>query len=333
MMKRILIASFLLTVITLTSVLGTAYTGSQPDKPEAGDAPEPVQLAADAERTVRVLIGDKTEKMSVFDYLVGVLAAEMPVSFEPEALKAQAVAARSFLQRSIEAGRHGNADICTSIDCCQAFISESELKESWGENYALYVEKLKTAVSETDGEYLSYDGAAALTAFHSSSAGATESSEAVWDKVPYLVSVDSPESRDDVPNYISRVKLADIDFRDTVLYLRPEADMTGDADKWVSKVERNESGRVEYAVIGGEKFSGTELRSLFKLRSTAFRIKHSDGCFTFTVTGYGHGVGMSQYGANVMAKDGSGYEAILAHYYPGTTLSSLRSECDEGSRG
>ena len=135
------------------------------------------------------------------------------------------------------------------------------------------------------------------------------------------MSVKSPETADSVPNYVSRLTLADIDFRDTILYLKPEADMTGDADKWVSDIKRNDSGRVQAATIGKVEFTGAELRKLFSLRSTAFKLEHSDGQFTFTVTGYGHGVGMSQYGANIMAKNGSDYKEILAHYYPGTTLS------------
>ena len=167
-----------------------------------------------------------------------------------------------------------------------------------------------------------YDGKPILAAFHSSSAGITAKSSDVWvSDRPYLVSVESPENADSVPNYVSTLSLADIDFRDTILYLKPEADMTGEAGDWVSKIERNSSGRVQSATIGKVKFTGAELRKLFSLRSTAFELKHTDGQFTFTVTGYGHGVGMSQYGANTMAKSGSSYREILDHYYPGTTLS------------
>lgn len=321
MMKRMLLSSIILTAVTLAAVL---FTASAPVKPQTESAPPEVSAASlgtDEKRSVTVLCGDKPFEMSVRHYLVGVVASEMPVSFEPEALKAQAVAARSYLQRYLASPKHENADICASASCCQAYSSESELRKKWGNNYDTYINKIRDAVSATDGEYLSYGGKAALTAFHSSSAGVTEESGAIWNELPYLVSVDSPENAESVPNYISTLTLADIDFRDTILYLKPEADMTGEADKWVSEIKRNDSGRVQSATIGKVKFTGAELRKLFSLRSTAFELEHSNGQFTFTVTGYGHGVGMSQYGANTMAKNGSSYREILSHYYPGTQLS------------
>ena len=316
-----LLSSLLLAVITLAAVLVVVK-----NQPQTSNTPQPThitaqKLSADEKRKVTVLIGDKPYEMTVHDYLIKVVAAEMPVSFEPEALKAQAVAARTYLQRALASPKHDNADICASSDCCQAYSTEKKLREKWGEDYERYLEKITAAVENTDGEYLSYEGKAALAAFHSSSAGVTENSGAIWNELPYLVSVSSPETAENVPNYISKLTLKDIDFRDTILYLKPEADMTGEASSWVSDIKRNDSGRVEKAVIGGVEFTGAELRKLFSLRSTAFELSHSDGQFTFTVTGYGHGVGMSQYGANAMAKNGSDYKEILAHYYPGTTLS------------
>lgn len=320
-MKRMLLSSLLLAVITLAAVLVVVK-----NQPQTSNTPQPThitaqKLSADEKRRVTVLIGDKPYEMTVHDYLIKVVAAEMPVSFEPEALKAQAVAARTYLQRALASPKHDDADICASSDCCQAYSTEKKLREKWGEDYERYLEKITAAVEDTDGEYLSYEGKAALAAFHSSSAGVTENSGAIWNELPYLVSVSSPETAENVPNYISKQTLKDIDFRDTILYLKPEADMTGEAASWVSDIKRNDSGRVEKAVIGGVEFTGAELRKLFSLRSTAFELTHSDGQFTFTVTGYGHGVGMSQYGANAMAKNGSDYKDILAHYYPGTTLS------------
>ena len=317
-MKRLLLASFLLTVLTVLPLLGIGHEAPAP--PESTAAPVP--LGADRERKITLLRGDKTVKLSVSDYLHGVLAAEMPVSFEPEALRAQAVAARSYLERGIKTGRHENADICDSPDCCQAYLSDDELRKSWGKNYDAYIALIDAAVSDTDGEYLSYGGEAAFCAFHSSSAGATEASAEVWNEVPYLVSVSSPESSEDVPGYVSRLELKDIDFRDTILYARPDADMTGEPDTWIGKTEINGSGRVGTMVIGGEEFTGVELRELFSLRSAAFTVAHEDGRFVFSVTGYGHGVGMSQYGANVMAKQGHSYTEILSHYYPGTVIVS-----------
>lgn len=321
MMKRLLLSSMLLTCVTLAVVIMTTRVPVTPQAAPTPPAATAKTLDADEKRYITVLCGDEPVKMTVRHYLVGVVAAEMPVSFEPEALKAQAVAARSYLQRFLADPKHDNADICAKSDCCQAYLSIAKLREKWGDSFDTYIKKVRSAVAATDGEYLSYGGKAALTAFHSSSAGVTEESGAIWSELPYLKSVDSPETADSVPNYVSTLSLADIDFRDTILYLKPEADMTGEAGTWVSKIERNSSGRVQSATIGKVKFTGAELRKLFSLRSTAFELKHTDGQFTFTVTGYGHGVGMSQYGANTMAKSGTSYKEILDHYYPGTTLS------------
>lgn len=320
LIKRTLLASFALSVLSV----GLPLARSQPAeaKPQSpSQRTEYAETRRDAEETVRLLKDGEVTELSVHDYLVGVVAAEMPASFELEALKAQAVAARTYLRRYTEQGsRHENADICADADCCQAYMSEDELKTAWGDGYGKYAEKIEKAVTKTDGQYLSYEGEAVLAAFHSSSAGRTESSAAVWSDVPYLVSVSSPEDADTVPNYVSSLSVCDIDFRDTVLYLHPEADFTGASDDWIGKVSYTDGGRVDSIVIGGVSIRGTELRSLFSLRSTAFEISKTEDGFTFTVTGYGHGVGMSQYGANTMAKDGKTYREILAHYYPDTTL-------------
>ena len=320
-MKRMLAAALILTlaVLALPWLFKLDQAASPPDVPD-GPQKTAEPLPGDKTRSIRLLEGEQVREISVFDYLTGVLAAEMPVSFEPEALKAQAVAARSYLQRGLLSPKHDNADICTSADCCQAYLSPEQLRTSWGEKYELYIEKITAAVEATDGQYLSYDGEPALAAFHSSSEGATEDSGAIWNGLPYLVSVDSPETAETVPNFVTTVRSADIDFRDTILYLKPEADMTGPADDWIGEVRLSDSGRVDSIVIGGVEFTGSELRRLFSLRSTDFELSRGDGEFVFTVKGYGHGVGMSQYGATAMAKDGADYKEILEHYYPGTSL-------------
>ncbi len=318
-MKRILCAALLMTLaaVSLPRLLpieaGGALQSPAPDKTAE-------ELASDSERSIRLLSGEAVSELSVFEYLTGVVAAEMPVSFEPEALKAQAVAARSYLQRAIASPKHDGADICSSSACCQAYLSPEELKAGWGDSYDEYLEKISAAVSATDGEYLSYDGQPALTAFHSSSDGATEDAAAIWSEVPYLKSVSSPETEESVPELTSRVESSELDFRDTILYLKPEADMTGAASDWVGEISRSASGRVADITIGGVSFTGSELRTLFSLRSTDFELEYTGGKFVFTVHGYGHGVGMSQYGANTMAESGADYRDILSHYYPGTFL-------------
>ena len=243
------------------------------------------------------------------EYLVGVVAAEMPADFAPEALRAQAVAARTYTLYCMRTGRHAEADVCTDYRCCQAWKSPEDADS-----------RVRGAVEATRGEYLQFAGQAAFTAFHSSSPGFTEDCGAIWNGLPYLVSVASPESAETVPNYISTAAVSAQELRTKLLTARPEADFSVSPSDWVGEAVMDDSGRVSELVIGGAAFSGVELRTLFGLRSTAFTLDYADGVFTFTVTGFGHGVGMSQYGANVMASQGADYRKILAHYYPGTEL-------------
>ena len=272
---------------------------------------------------VRVLSGDNILCLPLEEYLVGVVAAEMPADFDPEALRAQAVAARTYTLYCAGTGKHAYADVCTDFHCCQAWKSDDAMRESWGDSYQEKLSRICYAVDSTAGQYLRFNGQAAFTAFHSSSAGFTEDCGAIWNGLPYLVSVSSPEDADSVPNYVSQVQVGVFDLRGVLLEACPEADLSGPPEEWFEEIVYDNSGRVSKAVIGSAVFSGVKLRELFKLRSTAFTLDYDEGVFTFTVTGFGHGVGMSQYGANVMAADGADYLEILAHYYPGTELVSL----------
>lgn len=283
------------------------------------EGPTPAAVAAPAE--LRVLLPDGSVKtMDMQDYLRGVVSAEMPPGFHAEALKAQAVAARTYALYCASFSKHGEAQVCTDYGCCQAWQSQEALRTKWGEDYDANYEKISSAVDGTYGEYLAAGGQPILAAFHSSSASVTENSADVWSAVPYLVSVSSPETADDVPQYVSTLHCSPIDFRDTVLSAHPEADFSGAEDQWIGELRRDEAGRTASVMLGGVEVSGKELRSLFSLRSTAFTLTYDPPAFTFTVTGFGHGVGMSQYGADKMARLGADYKEILAHYYPGTTL-------------
>jgi len=295
---------------------------AQPEATETGNDP-PLASAASAPaapETIRVKTDAGEITMDMQDYLVGVVAAEMPASFHPQALRAQAVAARSYAMYCAGFSKHGTAQVCTDPGCCQAWHSEDELRKKWGESFDADYEKIRSAVDATGGEYLCFGGQPVFAAFHSSSAGATENSADVWSAVPYLVSVSSPETAEDVPNYISRVECSPIDLRDTVLSAHREADFSGAQEDWIGELRRDEAGRTASVMLGGVEVDGKELRQLFSLRSTAFTLEYHDGSFIFTVTGFGHGVGMSQYGADKMARDGADYGQILAHYYPGTLL-------------
>lgn len=277
----------------------------------------------DGEMVLKVLDGESVKEMTLGEYLVGVVRAEMPASFELEALKAQTVAARTYtLYKMQTGGNHGEtADICTDSTCCQAYIAEDKARSNWGENADAYEEKIETAVYDTDGMTILYGGVPILAVFHSSSAGQTRSSGSVWiNDLPYLQSVSSPEEGESIPNYYSRVEFTAEEFREKFLAKHPEADLSGDISGWLKDAVTDSAGSVDTLAVGGVTIKGTELRSILGLRSACFEWEVSDGKLVFYVTGYGHGVGMSQYGANQMAKDGADYQEILTHYYTGVTV-------------
>lgn len=258
------------------------------------------------------------------EYLIGVMAGEMPATFDIEALKAQAVAARTYIlyKTMHETPAHPDAAVCDDPTCCKAQLTDAEMQENWGEEYEQYRAKLVQATEATNGQYLVYDGEPIQAVFHSSSDGMTESSEELWSAEPYLVCVATPESEQDVPNFVSTVTSSVEGFSEAVLALYPQADLSGTPDTWVGQAVYSESGRVSSLQIGGVDIEANELRSMFGLRSTSFTLEYTDGQFVFTVRGFGHGVGMSQYGANVLASQGLDYREILEHYYPGTELVS-----------
>ena len=295
-----------------------------PVVPTAAPQSPPPPGEWDGSRTLRVLGRDgQVAEMLMADYLWGVVAAEMPASFEPEALRAQAVCARTYSLWKMGAGSHeaDGADICADSSCCQAFLPPEEALQRWGEGAAeAYTAKIAAAVADTDGQVLTYEGAPIQAVFFSSASGATEDAEAVWGKaLPYLVSVDSPEG-EEVPNYRSTVTLTAGQVEKIAAEAGLGADLSGEPAGWFRNLTRTASGRVARVELGGVALSGGAARNLFALRSACFDVREQDGVFTFSVTGYGHGVGLSQYGANAMAKEGRGWRDILAHYYTGTEI-------------
>ena len=325
-MKQSILAAYLGLFISIAMTFvadppGTAHASPEPS-PGPEVQPEPTVLVSAAPETILVKHGDGQFELPLEEYLVGVLAAEMPASFEPEALKAQAVAARTYTLYCAEAKKHGEAQVCTDFSCCQAWKSQDAMQRDWGENFESNFAKITDAINSSAGQYLVYQGEPVFSAFHSSSAGFTENCGAIWSELPYLISVESPEGEETVPGYTSYVELSPLDFRDTLLHACPQADFTGEESSWIGTVIPEKSGRVDSVELGGVIYSGTKLRELFALRSTAFTLEYTGESFLFTVSGFGHGVGMSQYGANVLAAQGSDYTAILAHYYPGTSLIS-----------
>ena len=312
----------------LPLLLSAAPAGRERPAPEPSSAPSPAAETAsaapvlDSGITLLVQTEDGVTEMTMADYLPAALAGEMPAAFHPEALKAQAVALRSYALhcRAAHKQQHPEADVCASSACCAAYVSDGELRERWGESYAYYMAKINEAVAATDGQYLVWEEAPILAVFHASSLGRTESGADLGMTEPYLRSVTTPETADTVTKLVSEVEVSAEEFRTAVSGVAPEAVFVGEPAAWLGAVTKNEAGRVEKAVIGGAEVSGLALRQLFSLRSTDFTLGWDGACFRFEVRGYGHGAGMSQYGADLMADGGADYAEILAHYYPDTEL-------------
>lgn len=262
-------------------------------------------------------------ELTMDEYLWGVVAAEMPASFEEEALSAQACAARTYTAVLQSSGKHPNADICGDSTCCQAYIERSAAEARWGLNAREYGEKIDRAVARTDGLGILYDGKPIQALFFSSAPGKTVDAVEVWgNSVAYLKSVDSPEG-DEVPNYRTQTALGAEEVRSLILEAYPGADLSGDPGSWFGEASRNEGGTVISIPLGGVTLTGGQVRSLFSLRSACFTVTWDGSQFMFDVTGYGHGVGMSQYGANAMAKTGSSFRDILTWYYTGAEVGTL----------
>ena len=329
-MKQLLRITILL--IGLIWILAWAAAGRFDDTPNTQDGSEsPLpsgEITAPGERdsakTLRVQIQGEVQEMDMGTYLLGVLRAEMPASFEEEALKAQAIAARTYTLYRIRGGgsaNHPNADACDDHTCCKAYLSAEQAASNWGSMAVYYEEKLARAVSETDGEVLLYDGVPILAVFFSSADGSTQGAGDVWmSDLPYLQSVSSPENEELVPNYYSTASFTAGEFRSLILQSYPDADLSGDAGTWVRDIMRNDSDYVASVTVGGIKMRGNDLRTALSLRSPSFTVEYKDNTFTFHVTGYGHGVGMSQYGANALAKEGYSAEEIVQHYFSGAAV-------------
>lgn len=266
----------------------------------------------------------KTLKMR--EYIIGSLSGEMSASYHKEALKAQAVACYTFALyvASREEKRPEGADISDDSTVYQSYIDENARKKKWGDDFEKNEKIMSEAVDEVFGQYLEYDGKPAMAAYHAMCSGKTESAANVWGKsVSYLKSTVSSGDKL-APNYETCRKVSADEFK-RILFKKglTYGDYPTDASKWIGDIERYDSGVVKYVDICGKKISGTDMRSLFSLKSADFDISFADGGFTFTCRGNGHFVGMSQYGADYMARQGSSYDEILNHYYPGTVLKKL----------
>ena len=246
--------------------------------------------------------------LNMTDYLIGVVSSEMPASFNLEALKAQSVLARTYALKTKQTGKKLTDTVST-----QSYIDIDQMKNKWGNSFNTYYNKIKNAVENTNGEYLSYNGNYIEALYHSTNNGKTESSLDVFGNYyPYLISVSSEYDKN-ASSYLRTINMP----LDTI---SNKLGLSLNNDSVISILSYTDGGNIKEININGNNFSGKKVRELLGLRSADFDISISDNNANITTRGYGHGVGMSQYGANGMANAGYGYKDILSHYYPGTTL-------------
>ena len=297
-------------LLTVAAGAPTAEGQVQTTQATAAAAPLPVLLRR----------GEEVTRMDMDDYLTGVVLGEMSAAFEPEALKAQAVAARTYAWKAYcTGGKHGDGSVCDDSRCCQAYLSREAYLQQGGS--AMGEAKVRAAVAATSGYVLTFEGQLIEATYFSCSGGQTEAAVAVWGTdYPYLRSVESPGEEKAVH------------FEDTVTFT-PEAfcealgtKLEGDPEAWFHDVTFTQGGGVESMGIGQQSYTGVQLRACLGLRSTSFSIAVGEAGITVTTHGYGHRVGMSQYGADAMAVTGHSFQEILQHYYPGTEITLAEAE-------
>ncbi len=318
-----------LIIFVVIVVPGLIVKSCKPIQLESPSEQKRIKEAADDNFiTVYINSSKKIEKMLLEDYVKGVVAAEMPASFNIEALKAQSVAARTYAYKRWRAvggngcSLHPEADVCDNPSHCQAWITKNEMLKKWGIfSYYHYYSKINQAVNSTAGMIILYQDEPIDPLFFSTSNGKTENSEDVWEKqIPYLRSVVSPDEEAS-PRFFA---VKEFTVEEIVSKLRQKwpdivIDHKNPEAQW-KVLEVSEGGRIKKMQVGNKVIKGTEFRQLFELNSTDFKWERSGKNIKIMTTGYGHGVGMSQYGADAMAKNGAGYVDIIKHYYKGVEI-------------
>lgn len=256
------------------------------------------------------------ETMNIEDYLIGVVSSEVPVSFEIEAIKAQAVAARTYAMKQIENSKSRDYDVTDDV-MTQVYQDDNKLREKWQNNYDEYINKIKECISSTEGEYITYDNQIIYAFFFSTSNGKTEDNKNVFGAdLPYLKVVDSSFDENETKSFITKKEFNLNDFYNKL-------DINYSDELNITDINKTESGRVNNLKINGIMFKGRNFQSKLSLRSTDFEITRDGDKVIIQTKGFGHGVGMSQYGANALAKQNKNYEEILKYYYLGTKIKKL----------
>lgn len=272
----------------------------------------------------------EVDEVTVRQYVIGSVASEMPSSWPDEALKAQAVASHSYAMASKALAKAGlvtvpeNADFSARPNQRLGWANEQALRSAWGEEYADKMARISALVDTVLDEVLMYAGQPAMACYSAISNGVTETSEVVWGTaMPYLTNVASPYDLL-AENYEKTITMDAGQVKDCLTLSFSGMDLTGDADTWFGSVTHTTAGGVATQRIGGVVCKGTDVRTALGLRSTTYTVQYADGSFTFTTRGYGHGVGMSQWGAKGEAENGKTYQQILAQYYPTATLETVQ---------
>jgi len=313
-----LLAAFLLGAVIPTLMLNSIVRQKQPaDLPTQPQTQSTAPSMPKGKQIHVQLLDGSVVTMELESYIIGVVLGEMPADFEMEALKAQAVVARTYTLRRQEEGiRHPEGAVCVNSGCCQAYISQESYLASGGTQADL--QKICTAVEQTAGQVLTYMGALIEATYFSCSGGRTEDAAAVWGSdVPYLQSVSSP-GEERASKYTATVS-----FSREELASRLGIVLAGGPESWIGTVTYTEGGGVAAMTVGGVRFTGVSLRKLLELNSTAFQVSASNDGITVTTFGHGHRVGMSQYGADAMAVAGNSYDQILLYYYRGTRIDKM----------
>ncbi len=272
-----------------------------------------------------IVSADEVREYELEEYLIGVVGAEMPASFPDDALKAQAVAARTFIISRIMADKgdvpeHKGAAVCTNPAHCKAWKSTEELCAAWGDKAEENLKKIKTAVKATENEIIVYNGEPITAVYYSMSGGKTENAADVWGgEVPYLKSVASGFD-ENAPNFNSEASFTFDEFKEIILKEAPDAVFGENPAEWFSDAALSEGGGVMSIKIGGVEFKGTKIRTMFSLRSHNFTVAPVGDKIVFKVKGYGHGVGLSQWGSKFLADSGKSYIDILKYYYTGVEV-------------
>jgi len=266
-------------------------------------------------------------EVNIDEYLYHVVSAEMPVDYELEALKAQSIVARTYTIFKVKNKKHEEADICDDFACCQAWVSKETRFARWEESKReSNWKKIQEAVNMTKGKIIVYENEPIKAFFHASSGGITEIPINVWggSGYPYLQVVETV-GEDEYTQYASQIELSHEEIIEKLIKKYSTIQIDFDKDEEIQILEYTDGNRVKTIRFGNHNISGVEARTIFGLRSANFEIIKEEGKIKFTVIGYGHGVGMSQTGADAMAKNGSNYDEIIHHYYKGVEIKDINS--------